>query len=365
MVFPDYAGFYDALGTWTTGYVWDNGTLIGLSGAGAHISLGAGSVTLSQQSRWAVETNLDFHVSLTTNEALSLYQQVSNWTITNASDDGHAESPGYRNNTADGVLSFSQGGTYFPYTGYALRVSSNGNYDLLRVRPEVYQLWSFGENTTNSSMWATVDSSSAQVAYTTNSLAFDPHLLIGGGRGQTIILAEAFVRAIPRGTPNGTMPTVTFLPPPAPTSFSVTGSTASSISLGWSNPGNATNDTLFWGPNCSTLRPFTSSLYTSGSLGVRSNLTLLDLPSGASYCFAIASWNLAGMSPWAYASGRTANLSASIGGGAPAFFGGSLFLVVLVLVVATVAAIVILPAVFKERRHSESKPTRIPAGRSR
>ncbi len=121
----------------------------------------------------------------------------------------------------------------------------------------------------------------------------------------------------------------------------------------------------FWGPNCSALRPFTSSIYASGSLGVRSNLTLLNLPSGTSYCFALESWNLAGVSPLAFTQGRTANLSASLGAGSPAISGGALLLVVLILAVALTVAIVALPAVFGERRKSQSKPTRIPAGRSR
>ncbi len=105
--------------------------------------------------------------------------------------------------------------------------------------------------------------------------------------------------------PNSVMPTVTFLTPSAPTGFTVTAFTTSTLTLGWTNPPGAMNDTLYWGTSCSALVAYAVAPIVGGSLGLVTSFTATTAAYATTYCFALSATNLSGQGAWAFTNGTT------------------------------------------------------------
>jgi len=94
--------------------------------------------------------------------------------------------------------------------------------------------------------------------------------------------------------------------PPAPTALTVTSSTASTVSLSWTNPpGTVTNNSVFWGPTCGTYPDARSTMSPA------TTYTVTGLRPGTKYCFAVSAWNVSGMSPLNTTLSATTSISSS------------------------------------------------------
>jgi fibronectin type III domain protein len=87
--------------------------------------------------------------------------------------------------------------------------------------------------------------------------------------------------------------------PPAPTGISAGNITTRSLTLTWTNSvGPLTNDTVFESPAAVNVPCSSTGGYQSSyNITPVSHVSVVGLVSGASYCFAIAAWNITGRSP--------------------------------------------------------------------
>lgn len=72
----------------------------------------------------------------------------------------------------------------------------------------------------------------------------------------------------------------------APYGLGSTGQTTNAITLTWFNPSGVylTNDTVWWGPNCTTL------VFPVSTAGARNTLTVNGLAPASTYCFSVQAW---------------------------------------------------------------------------
>lgn len=142
---------------------------------------------------------------------------------------------------------------------------------------------------------------------------------IGGYSASTVVAYSVNYTALYTSYPFGVMPTATFVTPSAPTGFSVTSTTSTTLSLGWTNPTFAANDTLYWGTSCSALVPYNVAPVSGGSLGLVTTFTATTATPSHTYCFALSASNVSGQGTWAFTNGTTlaaggpaTNLTASV-----------------------------------------------------
>jgi hypothetical protein len=106
----------------------------------------------------------------------------------------------------------------------------------------------------------------------------------------------AYVESVTAGgasAPSSVVNVLTASVPAAPSQPSVTGSSATSISLSWVEPSTPglLNNTVWYGTSCAALE------LRDSTDGAATQYTVTGLASGEIYCFAVQAWNASGGSP--------------------------------------------------------------------